>query len=125
MPRQLIFFVLIGSVAAGIHWGAVVLLVSQAQMPPLWANLIAWLAAFTVSFGGHYSLTFSQHNTPFLTALRRFFLVSALGFAVNEIAYAILLHYSSLSYQYLLACILIAMAFVTFILSRLWAFAHK
>ncbi|MCX5589846.1 GtrA family protein [Alcaligenes endophyticus] len=125
MPRQLFFFILIGSLAAGVHWGAVVLLVSHAHVPPLWANLIGWLAAFTVSFGGHYTLTFTQHSIPFLTALRRFFLVSALGFGVNESAYAVLLHYSSLSYQYLLAVVLVAMAFVTFVLSRVWAFAHK
>lgn len=124
MSRQLLFFIVIGTLAAATHWGAVVLLVSHLKITPLVANLLGWLSAFIVSFSGHYTLTFAQQASSLGTALRRFFLVSALGFAVNESAYALLLHYSSVSYQYLLALILIAMAVLTFTLSRLWAFAR-
>lgn len=58
-------------------------------------------------------------------AARRFFAVSALGFAVNELSYAWLLYATELPYDILLALILIAIAGMTFILGRLWAFRHK
>lgn len=125
MPHQLLFFILVGSVAAATHWGIVIALVSQLGLSPLLANLLGWLCAFIVSFSGHHLLTFQQHGTYWLTALRRFFLISALGFCINETAYALLLHYSLIPYQWLLAGILVSMAFLTFILSRLWAFASK
>jgi hypothetical protein len=47
------------------------------------------------------------------------------GFAINESAYALLLHTTAIPYDLLLALILIGLAFATFIASRLWAFRHK
>jgi hypothetical protein len=51
--------------------------------------------------------------------------VSALGFCVNEASYAWLLHATTLRYDVLLAAILIAIAALTFILGRFWAFRSK
>lgn len=102
-----------------------VLCVELASLPPAWANLAGWLVAFVVSFTGHYRLTFRHMAIPWTVAARRFFLVSAAGFAVNEAAYVWLLHATALPYDLLLALILIALAFLTFVASRLWAFRHK
>jgi uncharacterized membrane protein len=52
----------------------------------------------------------------------RFFVLSAAGFAINESAYALLLHLTLLPYQVLLAFILIAVAAFTYLLSQRWAF---
>ena len=49
---------------------------------------VGWLVAFAVSFIGHYRLTFRHSRIPWTIAIRRFFLVSAAGFLVNESAYA-------------------------------------
>ncbi|HRL21888.1 GtrA family protein [Alcaligenes sp. SDU_A2] len=122
MSRQILLFILVGTLAAATHWGIVVLAVQTLAVPALLANLLGWLVAFGVSFSGHYWMTFRQQHARLLPALGRFFLVSAAGFAVNEASYAVLLKYSGLRYDLLLGLILIALAVLTFLAGRLWAF---
>ena len=100
-----------------------VLLVSGAYLTPLVANVVGWLVAFGVSFMGHYQLTFRHQRGHVKDAVWRFFLLSAIGFAINETSYAILLKQTRLPYELLLALILIGVAAFTFVASRLWAFS--
>lgn len=123
--QQISLFVAVGCAAAATHWAVAVGCVEGFGLPPLAANLVGWLIAFVVSFSGHYRLTFRHSRTPWTVAARRFFLISAIGFVINESAYALLLHITSLPYDVLLALILIGLAFATFAASRLWAFRHK
>lgn len=123
--RQLFWFVAVGCTAAATHWLVVVAVVDHVGLAPLLANLVGWLVAFGVSFWGHYQLTFKHQRAPLAQASVRFFAVSALGFSVNELAYAFLLRVTTLRYDLLLALILIGIAIMTFILGRFWAFRHK
>lgn len=123
--QQISLFVAVGCAAAATHWVVAVGCVEVLHLAPLAANLVGWLVAFVVSFTGHYRLTFRHTRTPWTVAVRRFFLISAAGFGINESAYALLLHTTTIPYDLLLALILIGLAFVTFIASRLWAFRHK
>lgn len=125
LVKQLAWFIMVGCAAAATHWIVVVIAVTGGGMPPLTANVVGWLVAFCVSFAGHFQLTFRHHRAPLARAARRFFAVSALGFAVNELAYAWLLKATTLRYDVLLALILITIAGMTFILGRLWAFRRK
>lgn len=120
--KQIAWFVGVGCSAAATHWLVVVVLVQLYSLDPLLANFIGWLVAFCVSFTGHYYLTFRLHAAPIVRAALRFFGVSALGFAINEMAYAWLLKYTTLGYDILLAIILISIAVMTFVLGRYWAF---
>ena len=120
--RQIAWFVATGCAAALTHWAVAVLCVQKLDLAPLIANFVGWLIAFGVSFAGHYHFTFKSQRGPWPEAARRFFGVSALGFAVNELAYAYLLHATSVPYDLLLAMILIGLAILTFILGRFWAF---
>ena len=122
---QLSWFIAVGCAAAATHWLVVVAMVSLNSLAPLVANVIGWLVAFGVSFTGHYQLTFRHQHAPVLRAARRFFLVSAAGFSVNEASYAWLLHVTTIRYDVLLAAILIAIAVLTFILGRFWAFRGR
>jgi putative flippase GtrA len=106
-----------------VHFVVVVLLVEVTGWRPLVANVAGWLCAFGVSFTGHHRLTFAGHDAPVTRAAARFFLVSATGFAVNEATYALALHFSPLRYDLLLAVILVAVAALTYLASRHWAFA--
>lgn len=124
LARQLACFVVVGCAAAATHWLVVVLLVSQASISPLIANVAGWLVAFCVSFAGHYRYTFNQQGAALLQAARRFFAVSAAGFAVNELSYAWLLSHTFLRYDVLLALILIVIAGATFVMGRFWAFSR-
>lgn len=123
--RQLAYFVAVGCAAAATHWLVAVLTVRGLGYAPLVANIVGWLVAFCVSFTGHFQFTFKHQRAPMVKAARRFFLVSALGFSVNELAYAWLLQVTTIRYDILLALILVAIAVMTFILGRFWAFRHK
>lgn len=120
--KQLACFIAVGCGAAATHWLVVVAVVSTLHAAPLIANILGWLVAFVVSFTGHYQLTFRHQHAPMWQAIRRFFLVSALGFAVNEASYALLLTTTTIRYDILLGLVLIAIAVMTFILGRFWAF---
>ncbi|GAB3330020.1 GtrA family protein [Bordetella tumulicola] len=122
--KQLAWFVAVGCAAAVTHWLVAVTSVQWLHIPPLAANAIGWLIAFVVSFTGHYRLTFRRLAAHWVTAARRFFLISACGFLINEAAYAWLLHVTRLRYDVLLALILLGLAVLTFLGSRLWAFRH-
>lgn len=120
--KQIGWFVAVGCAAAATHWLVVVGFVSQTGLSPLIANIVGWLVAFFVSFSGHYLLTFKHQAAPIAQAVRRFFAVSAAGFTVNELSYAWLLSYTPISYELLLALILVVIAGATFVLGRYWAF---
>jgi putative flippase GtrA len=123
--RRLACFVAIGCCAAAVHWGVVVWLVSQWSWRPLVANVLGWLVAFVVSFAGHHLLTFRNHGAALRSAAGRFFVVSACGFAVNEASYALLLGWTGQRYDRVLALVLAAVAVLTYLLSRHWAFLRR
>lgn len=123
--RQIGWFVATGCAAALTHWLVAVACVREASLAPLVGNLFGWLLAFGVSFLGHYHFTFRAQRGRWAAAAWRFFMVSALGFAINELAYAYFLRTTSIPYDLLLAMILIAMAILTFILGRFWAFRRR
>ena len=119
------WFIVVGCAAAAVHLGRVMALVGQLGAAPLLANVVGWLVAFIVSFSGHYLLTFRGSQAPLARAAGRFFLISAAGFAVNELAYALALRWGGLRYDITLAALLVLIAVLTFIASRRWAFIGK
>jgi putative flippase GtrA len=123
--RQISWFIAVGVAAAITHWCVAVLCVAAAGLPPLVGNVIGWMVAFGVSFTGHFRLTFRNQAGAWHVAALRFFFVSAAGFLANEVSYAWLLAHTTVRYDVLLALILIAIAFATFLLSRFWAFRRK
>ncbi len=58
-------------------------------------------------------------------ALKRFAVVAVSGFALNESAYAVLLRATSLDYRLALFIVLRAVAGLTWLAGRYWAFAHR
>ena len=98
------------------------MLVEHAGWRPLLANVLGWLIAFSVSFSGHHRWTFRDHGAPVGRSALRFFAISAGGFTINEGAYALLLSWSGLRYDLVLACVLVAGAGGTYFWSRHWAF---
>jgi putative flippase GtrA len=121
---RLASFGLVGCVAAAVHLGTVVLLVGSFHWPPLGANVAGWIVAFVVSFLGQWRFTFRARRAAPWPAARRFFVISCTGFAANELAYAVLLHWSRLPYDLVLAGVLVATAVMTYVLSSRWAFGR-
>ncbi|MEY2891390.1 MAG: hypothetical protein RJA98_1298 [Pseudomonadota bacterium] len=123
--RRLAWFVLVGCAAAAVHWLTVVGLVSGAGWRPLWANGVGWLIAFHVSFAGHHRYTFGDRQASVTQSGPRFFALSAGGFAINEAAYAALLHLGVQRYELALLAVLVGVAVLTYLLGRGWAFAQQ
>ncbi|MDB5954723.1 GtrA family protein [Ramlibacter sp.] len=122
---RLASFVVVGGLAAAVHLGMVILLVGTFRWPPLAANVGGWMVAFIVSFLGQWQLTFRTRRAPAWQAARRFLAISGTGFAANECAYALLLHWSRLPYDVTLAGVLLAVAVMTYLLSSHWAFGRS
>lgn len=120
--HRVVRFIAVGCMAAAVHLAVVVLLVSGIGWPPLVANVVGWLVAFGFSLTGHRLLTFRSRRPPLWQAARRFFAVSAAGFCVNEVTYALLLRLSGWRYDIILAFVLVAVAFITYLVSSRWAF---
>lgn len=116
------WFIAVGCTAAAVHWCMALILVARAGLAPLIANVVGWLVAFTVSFSGHFWLTFRGHGAPVARAFPRFATISAMGFGVNEAAYAMLLRWDGRHHGIDLAIVLVAVAGLTYWLSRHWAF---
>jgi putative flippase GtrA len=120
--QRLAQFVAVGTTAAAVHflvvWGAV----ERLHLAPLVANVLGWGIAFGVSFAGHHLLTFADQRAPLARSARRFLLLSAVGFGVNESAYALLLGVGGLGYRSALAAVLVGVAGFTYWLGRHWAF---
>lgn len=112
----------VGCAAAAVHWLTVAAVVTRGGWAPWLANGIGWLVALSVSFAGHYRLTFRAEQAPLWQSARRFFALSALGFLINESAYVLLLHVGGWRYDVLLACVLVGVAVLTYWLSSRWAF---
>lgn len=120
---QLFRFGVVGSLAALVNMFVVWLLVEKVFfLPPLGANVFAFLIAFWVSYFGHSRLTFNHAKHDVGYAVPRFFLVAVLSFLLNEGFYFLLLHFTSLPYLWALFLVLAIVPVFTFILSRFWAF---
>jgi putative flippase GtrA len=124
LPRELTAFVHVGTAAFAVHFGVVSVIVPLG-VPPLGANVLGFLAAFAVSFLGHDRWSFPAAQPRSWAALRRFFAVALLGFAVNETLYAVLLSSTHLDYRVALLFVLAVVAVSTLLLSKYWAFADE
>lgn len=121
---QPVRFVLVGGAAASTHLLVVAVLVQGLQWPPLMANIVAFLLAFWVSYGGHALLTFAQSGVAHRQALPRFFVVACGSFVANELLYFAALRWLSWHYLVSLFLVLLIVAVGTFVSSKLWAFAR-
>ena len=123
--KQLHWFGIVGVSALIVHFVVVSCLLTPLGVPPLWANVAAFLIAFQVSYHGHRRLTFGATVVPHRQSLPRFFGVACLSFAVNESLYGVLLHHTGLDYRIALLIVLFTVAALTFVLSKLWAFRAR
>lgn len=114
-------FTVVGIIAAVVHIATVWSLISYFGVAPLLANLIAFLSAFSVSFAGQYFWTF-RSDRKWHQALRRFLLVSASAFGINNLVLSALLGAELVAPA--VGAVLAAMIIpvFTYLLGRWWAF---
>lgn len=120
--REIVAFAIVGLLAMLVHFLVVSALVPLG-LPPLIANVVAFLTAFCVSFVGHSRWSFPSSGSERPLALRRFFVVAVSSFAANETLYWALLRFTRLDYRLALLLVLVLVAGSTLLLSKYWAFA--
>ncbi len=117
---QLTRFGLVGIAATLVHIG-VAWLVHATGASPLLANAAGFLAAFALSYLGHFYWTFSQREGH-PKRLPRFVVVAGVGFALsNAIVWGAVVLVGA-PFELALAVILVSVPTATWLLSRLWAF---
>lgn len=128
MIAQLARFGVVGVAAMAVHWLIVVGIVPLG-IAPLIANVIGFAVAFNVSYFGHRNWTFTTSDgsaaAGHATTLTRFLTISVSSFMLNEAMYSLLLRYTALDYRAALLLVLVAVAALTFVLSRYWAFRQQ
>ncbi len=118
---QLARFGVIGVLAALTHY-AIAIALTHHGMIAGWANLVAFVTAFWVSYFGHRYFSFDAGDVSHQQTLPRFIVVAVIGFVFNETLLLLMLHFTSLSINIGLPFIIILTAAMTFILSRQFAF---
>lgn len=121
LAHRLFYFAGIGGTAAAVNLSIVFYLVSQYQLNPLIANILAFCIAFNISFLGHKYLTFSKLHDEKQLRLPHFFLVAISAGMINETLYYLFLHFTNLHYMISLFIVIGLVAIYSFILSRFWA----
>lgn len=121
LAGQLKWFSLVGILAMAVHWLIAVCLVTVFLVEPLLSNVIAFMLAFIVSYGGHFHLSFS-HCQSHRKALPKFALTAVLSFCLNETLLYYLIRETTFPFSLLLLTVLLLVAAFTFLMSRYWAF---
>ena len=123
MSRQIVKFGLVGALATLTHMlvgGALI----QVGLTAIVANPVAFIAAFFLSFSGHYAFSFADRGIPLWKSLRRFVLVACAGFLTNQALLSAILNFLFLPEIHALLISTGIVAVVTFGLSKTWAFRN-
>jgi len=120
---QLARFTTTGAAAALTHYSIVMLLFKR-NIALQYANLIAFLLAYWVSYFGHRIFTFKAQHIAHRQTLPKFTLVAGLGFLFNESFLLLSNLYFSASVSTLVCVAIVLTSIVTFLLNRFFAFQH-
>lgn len=122
---SVVWFLGVGGLAGLVHYVVALALHGLAHATPGVANVAGFMSAFPVSYYGHRTLSFAATTVPHRHALPRLFTVSALSFLINQAFLLSLLAWTPLPLWIALAIVLVAVALLTYALSRSWVFARR
>lgn len=120
---QFFRFCIVGLIAALTHYFLVILLIQpQYQVSLKYANLLAFLMAFWVSYFGHRIFTFQATRLAHRQTLKKFIVVAGLGFMLNESVLLVSHHYLDIPISMLVIFSIGITSIFTFLLNRYFAF---
>lgn len=124
LPRthQVGWFLVVGTLAAGVHYVAALVAHHVFGVAPEWANPLAFCIAFPVSYVGHRTRSFADTRMRHRESLPRFLSVAVSSFFANQLLLIAALHWLHLPFWFALGAVLVIVAASTFALSRHWAF---
>ncbi|WP_090936053.1 GtrA family protein [Azotobacter beijerinckii] len=114
-------FAVVGIAATLAHMLIAWILTELMRLPPLLANLMAFLTAFAVSFTGHYYWTFRRVGS-LQRAIKRLFLISLSAFFVNTLLLATLIEGGWMSDSSAVVLAAGVVPAISFLASRFWGF---
>lgn len=126
--RQGLFFLIIGSLNAVVHFLSLIFFVQILNIQPLIANILAFLVAFIFGFTAHFKITFQtvQNKGHWTESLRKWFMSSILGFLLNQGIFASGIYIFGQQYYIIIWIIATGLVTIcTFILAKFWAFKGK
>ena len=122
LAREAGRFGIVGVAATLMHAGMAQLAHSLLAQPPLVANVMGFLAAFVISYGGHYHWTFAS-GVPHGTSLPRFLVVSLAAFMISEFIVWVVTGVMGLSMAVAMATVVGVVPLASFLINRNWTFA--
>lgn len=122
LHRQISRFAIVGMAATAVHIAMALCLNGLAAIPPLRANVLAFLMAWVISYLGNRGWTFAA-TTRHGVAMPRFLAVSLAGFAVNQALVFIITDLAGQPLWMAMIPVAVIVPAVSFLLSRLWVFA--
>ncbi len=122
LKRSVSWFLLVGALAALVHYLVAVVLEGGYDIQPAWSNLLGFCFAFPVSYVGHRTFSFPDQTKSHRHAFPRFLLVAILGFFANQSLLLLGLHFTLLPFWLVLAVVMLLVAVSTYLLSKYWAF---
>jgi putative flippase GtrA len=123
LATQAARFGAVGIGATLTHFAVAVMLVEGPGVPVLWANVIAFLTAFLVSYLGNHKWTFARSGGH-VRFLPRFAMLAVGGFCANQSILWLIAIRLGMDYRIGLAVALTVVPTLTFLLSKLWVFGH-
>ena len=97
-------------------------LLDWASWPPIPANIIGFLTAFSSSFVGHSYWTFRGHEADFKNSLARLLLVNVFGFLLNNGVLWLLVSQTSLSDEWSVVIAVAVVPPLAYLASKFWVF---
>lgn len=114
-------FALVGIVATIIHVLTALLLAHVAGLGAFWANLCAFIVAWSISYLGNDHLTF-RSGAHWSKTAPRFLIVSLFCLVLNQVFVLISVGHFGWSFPAALAVVVTLVPLTSFILSRRWVF---
>ena len=121
LALQFYRFVVIGILATVVHVVVALALHHIAGMPPLWANPVAFLTAWILSYSGNWLWTF-EGRTAHKYSVPRYLTVSLASFGLNQFIVFIATKYFLWPFWLALLPAVIIVPVFGFAASRYWAY---
>jgi putative flippase GtrA len=124
LSRGGLSFVMVGTLAAGVHYSLAIAGVMFAGLSPQTSNVCGYVIALLVSYIGQSRFTFADAARQ-ATTFVRFATVSLSGFLLNYLCYSALLRWTAIDYRIALLIVLIGVAGLTYIALNKWVFVKQ
>lgn len=128
LQKQGLFFFIVGSLTALVHFLSLIFFVQILDIHPNFANFFAFLIAFVFGFTGHFNFTFRSQSqkSEWKLKLGKWFASSVFGFALNQAMFASGIYLLGEKYYIFIWIVATALVTVcTFLLAKFWAFQAK